>query len=225
MAIQASFRYYWWKALAGILLVYAAVMGFVVAVPDTLIANTIRNVFYHVGMWFGMFTAFFLSFVYSLRYLSGFREKEDDRAVEAANTGLIFGILGILTGMIWAQFTWGRFWISDPKLNGAAVGLFIYFAYLILRGSIDDIHKRAKVSAVYNIFAFVMLIVFILILPRIANASIHPGKEGNPVLPMELAPSMRVVFYPAMIGWILLSVWIWNLRVRLRTIKKMLEEA
>ncbi len=215
---------YWWKVLAAVLLIYAAVMGFVVGVPDTMIAHTIRNVFYHVGMWAGMFTAFLLSFIYSLRYLSGFREKEDDRSVEAVKTGLVFGILGLLTGMIWAQFTWGRFWISDPKLNGAAVGIFIYFAYLVLRGSIDDPHKRAKVSAVYNIFAFIMLIVFILILPRIASASIHPGKDGNPVLPMELEPSMRVVFYPAMIGWILLSVWIWQLRVRVRTIKKKLEE-
>jgi heme exporter protein C len=224
MTFKASFKYYWWKGLAAILLVYAVVMGFVVEVPDTMIANTIRNVFFHVGMWFGMFTAFFLSFVFSLRYLSGFSEKEDDRSVEAVKTGLVFGILGIATGMIWAQFTWGRFWVSDPKLNGAAVGIFIYLAYLVLRGSVEDAHKRAKVSAVYNVFAFVMLIVFILILPRIASGSIHPGKEGNPVLPMELDPSMRLVFYPAMTGWILLSLWIWQLRVRMRAIKKKLEE-
>jgi len=175
-------------------------------------------------MWFGMFTAFFLSFVFSLRYLSGFSEKEDDRSVEAVKTGLVFGILGIATGMIWAQFTWGRFWVSDPKLNGAAVGIFIYLAYLVLRGSVEDAHKRAKVSAVYNVFAFVMLIVFILILPRIASGSIHPGKEGNPVLPMELDPSMRLVFYPAMTGWILLSLWIWQLRVRIRAVRKKIEE-
>ena len=218
-------RYYSWKILAGVLLVYSVVMGFVVAVPDTMIANTIRNVFFHVGMWAGMLTTFLLSFIYSLRFLSGFRLKEDDRALEAVNTGLIFGILGIATGMIWAQFTWGRFWISDPKLNGAAVGIFIYLAYLVLRGSIDDEHKKAKVSAVYNVFAFVLLIVFILILPRIATASIHPGKEGNPVLPMELEPSMRWVFYPAMTGWILLSVWIWQLRVRLKTLQRNLEES
>jgi heme exporter protein C len=224
MFIRTEFKYYWWKVLAAVLLVYASVMGFVVDIPDTMIANTIRNVFYHVGMWGGMFTAFLLSFIYSLRYLSGFNEKEDDRSVEAVNTGLVFGILGILTGMIWARFTWGRFWISDPKLNGAAVGIFIYLAYLVLRGSMDDTHKRAKVSAVYNIFAFVMLIVFILILPRIASASIHPGKEGNPVLPMELDPSMRIVFYPAMIGWILMSVWIWTLRVRIRSIKHGLDQ-
>ena len=129
-----------------------------------------------------------------------------------------------MTGMIWAQFTWGRFWISDPKLNGAAVGIFMYFAYIVLRGSIEDIHKRAKVSAVYNIFAFVLLIVFILILPRLANASIHPGKEGNPVLPMELDPEMRFVFYPAMIGWILLCIWIWSIRVRMRELKNRLED-
>jgi heme exporter protein C len=215
----------WWKLLSGILLVYAVIMGFAVDVPDTMIAHTIRNVFYHVGMWSGMFTAFLISFVFSLRYLSGFKVKEDIRAIEAARVGLVFGILGIATGMIWARFTWGRFWVSDPKLNGAAVGIFVYLAYLILRGSIEDTHKRAKVSAVYNVFAFILLIVFILILPRIASASIHPGKDGNPVLPMELAPGMRIVFYPAMVGWILLSIWIWQIRVRMNTIRYWLNTA
>jgi heme exporter protein C len=217
-------KHNWWKLLSGILIIYAVVMGFVITVPDTMIANTIRNIFYHVGMWFGMFTAFIISFIYSLRYLSGFKEKEDIKAVEAINVGLIFGILGIMTGMIWAQFTWGRFWVSDPKLNGAAVGIFMYLAYIVLRGSIEDTHKRAKVSAVYNIFAFVLLIVFILILPRLANESIHPGKGGNPVLPMELDPDMRFVFYPAMIGWILLCIWMWSIRVRMRELKKRLED-
>lgn len=214
------FKQNWWKVLSGILLIYAVIVGFVVPVPETIIAHTMRNIFYHVGMWFGMFTAFVTSFIFSLRYLSGFKEEEDIKAIEAVNTGLVFGILGLLTGMTWAQFTWGHFWVNDPKLNGAAVGIFIYLAYLVLRGSIEDTHKRAKVSAVYNIFAFVLLIVFVLIMPRIAKESIHPGREDNPVLPMHLAPAMRIVFYPAMIGWLLLSIWIWQLRVRIRRLKE-----
>ena len=93
--------------------------------------------------------------------------------------------------------------MRDPKLDGAAVSIFIYMAYLVLRGSIEDPRKKAKVSAVYNIFAFVLLIVFLMVMPRLQQ-SIHPaGKgNGNPVLPMQLDPAMRVVFYPAMIGWI-----------------------
>jgi heme exporter protein C len=220
------FKQYWWKILSGLLLIYAVIFGFIVTVPEIgNLYHTIRNLFFHVGMWFSMLVLFILSFGFSLAYLSGFKEKYDVRTVEAVNVGLLFGILGIVTGMLWAKFTWGMFWVRDPKLDGAAVSIFIYLAYLILRGSIEDKHKRAKVSAVFNIFAFVLLVVFLLILPRLQE-SLHPAGrgKGNPVLPMQLDPAMRVVFYPAMIGWILLGIWIWQIRVRLAGIRGKLEE-
>ena len=214
--------------LAGILLLYAIIGGFFIKVSFEgmeVAAESMRNIFYHVGMWFGMFTMLITGFVYSLRYLRKFDEQEDIKAVEAVNVGLMFGFLGIFTGMIWARFTWGSPWVKDPKLNGAAVGIIIYLAYLVLRGSMEETHKRAKVSAVYNIFAFVLLIVFVLILPRL-QTSIHPGGKGeaNPVLPMDLDAHMRFVFYPAMAGWILLSIWIWKLRVRIRQIGLKMEK-
>ena len=79
-----------------------------------------------------------------------------------ASSGLPTAIedLAILSGMIWAKFTWGTYWTNDPKLNGSAITLLIYFAYVVLRGSIYDIEKRARISAIYNIFAFVMRIFF-----------------------------------------------------------------
>jgi len=217
------FKYYWWKILGGIFLLYAVVAGFLIPVPETMILESLRNVFYHVGMWFAMFAMLLTSFVFSMRYLVKFNLKEDVVAVEAANVGLMFGILGIITGMIWAKNTWGAYWVRDPKLDGAAVGIFIYMAYVILRGSIDNPEKRAKVSAVYSIFAFILWIVFVLILPRTADASIHPGQDGAPVMALDLSASTRIVFYPAMIGWILLGTWIVNLRVRVRRIKLIID--
>ncbi len=213
----------WWKGLAGLLLIYAVIVGFFIPVPDTMIEESIRNVFYHVGMWFAMFVLLTSSFVFSLRYLVKFDAKEDIAAVESANTGLLFGLLGIITGMIWAKNTWGDFWVRDPKLDGAAVGIFIYLAYIILRGSIDDTQKRAKVSAVYNVLAYILWIVFVLVLPRTANSSIHPGQDGAPIMALDLSATTRLVFYPAMAGWILLGVWILNLRIRIRKIKRSIE--
>ena len=172
---KTFFKQYWWKILSGILLMYAVIAGFLSDIPwKPITEESMRNLFFHVGMWFGMLAMLITGFAYSIRYLSGFDEKEDIYAVEAVNVGLMFGVLGIFTGMIWANFTWGTPWVKDPKLNGAAVGLIIYIAYAILRGSIDDRHKRAKVAAVYNIFAFVLWIVFVLILPRLAGEGLHP---------------------------------------------------
>jgi len=220
--MNSFFKQHWWKLLSGVLLLYAIFAGFAVKIPVMdVVEQSMRNLFFHVGMWFGMMAMLVTGFVYSLRYLSKFDPKEDIKAVEAVNIGLMFGFLGIFTGMIWANFTWGTPWVKDPKLNGAAVGLIIYLAYMVLRGSIEDVHKRAKVAAVFNIFAFVLWIVFVMILPRLAGSSLHPatGNSAVTVLPMQLDPSMRIVFYPAMTGWILLGFWIMSLRVRIRKIK------
>ena len=99
--------------MSGIFLIYAVTYGFLVPLPDmedqgALLANTIRNLFFHVGMWFTMLILFTMSFAYSLRYLRGFDEKYDAKTIEAVNTGLLFGFLGIITGMIWAKSDMGQ---------------------------------------------------------------------------------------------------------------------
>ncbi len=68
-------------------------------------------------------------------------------AKEYAGTGLFFGLLGLSTGMFWAKYTWGAYWTGDPKLTGTVIGLLIYCAYIILRGSLTDLDKRAKTSS------------------------------------------------------------------------------
>ncbi len=196
-------------------------MGFFVKIPvlDGRLQQSIRNLFFHVPMWFGMMVLFSVSIVYSIKYLSSQNPMHDFYSVEYARTGLVFGTLGVITGAIWANYQWGAPWSGDPKQNGAAIALLIYCAYFILRGSMNDIDKRSRISAVYNIFAFCMLFPTLWILPRMTE-SLHPGgqgSEGNPGLNGgDLAPEMRMVFWPAVIGWTLLGVWITTLRIRIR---------
>lgn len=214
---------YFWKFLAIFLLLYAIIGGFLVEVPQTSIGETIRNIFFHVGMWFALMAAMISSFIGSIKYLSKGKIEDDIRAEQSVHVGILFGMLGIVTGMTWAGFTWGQVWSNDPHLNGAALTLLMYFAYLILRSSITDDEKRARVAGVYNIFAFVMMVVFIGILPRMFKNGLHPGtQEGNPV--MDLDAKMRFFFYPALIGWIMLSLWIVNIKVRMAKIKQKLFE-
>ena len=78
----------------------------------------------------------------------------------------------------------------------------------------EDEQKRARISAVYNIFAFVLLLVFIGILPRMTD-SLHPGNGGNPGFNnYDLDNNMKLVFYPAVVAWILLGWWIASLKIR-----------
>ena len=214
----------WWKLLSIILLLYAIAAGFTVEIPDTNIGDTLRNVFYHVGMWFAMLAIMTSGFISSVKFLSSGKMEDDLKANEAVLVGIFFGLIGIITGMAWATFTWGAPWANDPHLNGAAVSLLVYFAYLVLRSAVPDEEKRARVSAVYNIFAFVLLIVFVGILPRLSTNTLHPGSgDGNPAFG-DMDAQMRYVFYPALIGWILLSFWILQLKIRYRKIESYLQE-
>jgi len=211
-------RQNWWKILCVILLVYTILFGFLGHVPAKPILNeTIRNLYFHVAMWFGMMVLFTVSVVYSISYLSSNNPVHDIYALEYAKGGILFGCLGLVTGSIWARFTWGAFWSNDPKQLLAAIALLIYFAYLILRNSMTDMDKRSRVSAVYNIFAYAMLFPTIFIIPRMVE-SLHPGGMGNPALDThDIDGRMRMVFWPGAVpGWTLLGVWIVTLRIRLQ---------
>jgi heme exporter protein C len=210
----------WWKWLCIALMLYTVVAGFLMPVPaKPLIYESIRNLYYHVTMWMAMMVMLMVSFVQSLRYLLKANPNADIVAAETANMGTIFGVLGLATGMIWATFTWGEPWSGDPKQNAAAVGVLLYFAYMILRGSIKDDMQRARVSAVYNVFAFVIFFPLIYILPKMSAESLHPGAADNPTFAQyDLASTMKAVFYPAIIGWSLLGWWLSTLRIRSRQI-------
>jgi heme exporter protein C len=214
----------WWKLLGVLLILYSIIAGFLIKVPELpIIRESIRNLFFHVVMWFSMIVMFGTSLVRSLRYLSTFDMKHDVYAIQSVNVGLFFGLMGITTGMEWANFTWGTPWTNDPQLNGAAITILAYFAYIVLRRSIDEENKRARIAAVYNVFAFVMLIVFIGILPRLAQGSLHPGKGGSPMTVNNLDMMMRVVFYPAIAGWIIMGYWITGIRVKMANIRQHLD--
>jgi heme exporter protein C len=222
---------WWWKILSIVLLTYTIVAGFLFRVPrKPVIQESIRNLYFHVCMWFSMMILFTVSVVQAVKYLRSNNLKHDILSRQYAVVGIVYGILGYSTGMIWASFTWAdpnnpatasfAAIAKDPKLIGAAIALLIYFAYLVLRDSIQDLDKKARISAVYNIFAFAFLFPSIWIIPRLLE-SLHPGGEGNPALNYkDIDPMMRLVFYPAVIGWTLLGVWIVSLKVRMKILKE-----
>jgi heme exporter protein C len=221
----------WWKIMCVILLVYTLIGGLLFPVPRVMILNeTIRNLYFHVGMWWCMMLLYIVSVVHAVKYLSKPNLTSDIRSRQYAAVGTVFGVLGYATGAIWMSFTWADpnnpavasfgALAKEPKLVGTAIALLTYFAYFVLRGSITDIDKRARIGAVYNIFAFAFLFPSIWIIPRLME-SLHPGAEGNPALNYkDVDPRMRLVLYPAWIGWILLGVWISTLKIRLSILKE-----
>lgn len=217
---NSGLKLQWWKWLSILLVFYTIIAGFLIDVPRLpILHESIRNLFFHVTMWFAMLIMMFASLKHGITYLRNGKIDDDIKAEKCVQSGIFLGILGILTGSVWAKFTWGAWWVNDAKLNGAAATMLVYLAYIILRGSMEDEHKRARISAVYSIFAFTLMIVFVMILPRLTD-SLHPGNGGNPGFgAYDLDSRMRIVFYPAIIGWTLLIAWITEIRIRIKRIQ------
>src|SRR5690554_648030 len=200
--------------------------GFLIDIPKVpILEQTARNIFLHVPMWMAMFVMFSISFWYSIRYLNSPNSDFDIKASSAASVGMAFGICGLLTGSLWARFTWGAWWtFAEPKMNLAALAMMIYVAYFVLRTAFDDPEKRAKISAVYNIFAVTTIPFLLYIVPR-QLTSLHPGAEGNPAFSEMTAAELRIVLYPAMLGFIALGVWIYNVVSRYKKVQYHLENS
>ncbi|MCS6980029.1 MAG: cytochrome c biogenesis protein CcsA [Flavobacteriales bacterium] len=210
----------WWKAGAVLLMVYALPMAWLGRVSvQVMLHETIRNLYFHVTMWFSMTALMLLSAVWSVKALARNSLISDLHAASFAAVAFVYGLAGIVTGMIWARFTWGDFWTNDPKLNGAAAALLIYAAYFILRSSVQEPQKRLKVSAVYNIFSFIMLLLLIGLMPRLTR-SLHPGNGGNPGFGnYDLAEQMRPVFYALILGFTALGAWLAQTLTRIKKLE------
>jgi heme exporter protein C len=218
-------RLEWWKILTIVLLYYTVIGGFLLPVPRLPILNeSIRLFYFHFPMWCAMLLLFIVSVVSAVKYLRTGHIKADDYAAESAKVGLFFGVLGLATGSLWAKATWGTFWTSDPKLNNTAIGLMIYLAYFVLRGSVQDEMQRARLSSVYNLFAFAILIPLIFILPRMTD-SLHPGNGGNPGFRLfDTSHDLKLVLYTAILAFCLLGWWLTTLLLRIKTYNRLRDE-
>ena len=186
----------------------------------SILNETIRNTFFHITLWFSMFILLIAGLYFAIKYLITRELDYDHKSKSITGVAILFGVMGIITGSIWARFTWGDWWTPDVKLNMTAVAMLIYLAYFVLRGSIKDQDQEARLASAYNIFAFVALIPLVFIIPRLTD-SLHPGNGGNPALGGEdLDNTLRMVFYPSIIGLSLIGVWMSTLYYRMIKVKE-----
>jgi heme exporter protein C len=126
---------------------------------------------------------------------------------------MVFCILATVTGAVWAKFAWGQFWSWDPRQTSIFAILLIYGALFALRSSIESEDKRATLSAVYSMIAFVTVPFFIFIMPRIMKG-LHPGSaddsNAGPVIDFQMNSSMQLIFFLSLIGFTILYFWMWK---------------
>ena len=205
----------WLGLIGAILVLYSLIVGLFGRIPVLpILRETIRMLYIHVPMWFAMVVLFTLSCYHALAYLRTQKRAHDHWSYAYAHVGFLTGILGLTTGMLWAQYTWGSAWSQDPKQNASALGLLLYMAYFLLRNGLASPERKAQISAMYNILGYGITLPLIFVLPRLTD-SLHPGNGGNPGFnTYDLSDDMRWVFYPAVLGWIAISLYLSALHKR-----------
>ena len=206
----------WWKWLVFLAMSVMIVASYVTPAPQAQIGEASRIFYYHIPQAWVCVIAFAVSMVFSIRYLIKRQIVEDDRAATAAGLGLIFCILATITGSVFAKVTWGSFWNWDPRETSIFVLLLIYGAYFALRSAIEVEDRRATLSAVYSVFAFVTVPFLIFVVPRMVP-SLHPADSVvDKNMKFTMGPTVLTIFLSSLALFTILFFWMMNLGMRVQ---------
>ena len=207
----------------GLLFVWIAVwmaLGFLWAPVVPVLGDTTRVLYFHIPAAWVTVVALGWSMVHSVLYLARRRIEHDDHAAAAAELGILFCIVATVSGSMWARALWGSYWNWDPRETSIFFLLLIYGAYLALRSAIEGEERRARLSAIYSVAAFVAVPFLIFIVPRIYE-TLHP----SPIIPDprekgSMDPRIRTVFLAMLVGFTALFAWMLSLRTRFARVER-----
>jgi heme exporter protein C len=200
------------------LMLGASVLMVVIYAPVEAVMGPVQKVFYyHVAAgWIGML-AYLVAAIAGGVYLVTRKQVWDTVSLAGVEMGLVFMLVNIITGSIWARPIWNTWWTWDPRLTTATIMELVYAAYLLLRNGIEDPERRARFGAVYAIVGFlsVPLTFFSIRIARtihpVVIGSGDPGAEGS----FDMTPAMLQTFLFALLAWTVVGVDLFWHRLRL----------
>lgn len=210
-------------ALVLVVLVVVVGIGLVVVPPDRLQGPVQRIMYVHVPSAWIAYLAFFITFAGSVRYLWRRDLGADRLAVSAAEVGLVFTGVTLLTGAIWGKATWGIWWDWDPRLTTTALLFVIYAGYLLIRGALVDRERRARAAAVLGIvgFANVPIVHFSVLWWRSLHQPPTIIQPGDPTIGHVLLAELLA----SVLAYTLLFLYLVQRRIDLERARDETEEA
>jgi heme exporter protein C len=214
----------WWKILTGVLIGAVVILVFLMPPPQKELGDISRIFFFHVPVAWVTVLAFLVAMVNSILYLSRKEPVYDLQAAISSQLGFLFAILATISGAIFARNAWGSFWNWDPRETSVFILLLIYGAYLALRSAIESEDRKANLSAVYSILAFITVPFLVFVVPRVFQ-SLHPTDTiVNSQVKFQMPPLILFIFLGSLLGFSLLFFWMYNLEVKLTVLHKRLKE-
>ena len=209
-----------------ILLGVAAYLALSYAPMEATMGNVQRVFYFHVAnAWVGLL-GFLAAGVAGIAYLRTGKQKWDIIEVAAVEISLVFFLIAIVLGSIWARPIWNTWWTWEPRLTTAAITELIYLAYFMLRGGIEDPNRRARFSAVYTLVGSVSVpITFMAI--RLFR-TIHPVVIGTASAQAQggfnMSADMKVAFFFSLFSFTVIFIDLFWHRIRLGNLQAKVEE-
>lgn len=207
-----------WQFALLVLLSLVIISAFLWAPLAKGLGEYTRILYFHVPTAWVTVIAFFLGAVFSIMYLKKRDIKYDLIAEGASQLGLVFCILATITGSVWAKVSWGSFWNWDPRETSIFILLLIYAAYFALRSAIEQPDRKAALSSVYSLLAFVTVPFFVFIVPRVYS-SLHPDPLINQQGKIHMEGKMLATFLSSLGAFTVFFFWIFKRKVDLVLMK------
>jgi len=183
--------------------------------PQSTLGDISRIFYFHVPSAWVAVLAFAVGMFNSIGYLRKREMKFDIRAAASAELGLMFCILATVSGAFFAKKAWGTYWNWDPRQTSIFVLMLIYGAYLALRSAIDSEERRAALSAVYSILAFITVPFLIFVVPRIYD-SLHPSNTVvNAGGKIQMLRPILTVFLVSLVCFTIIFFWLYGLQSKI----------
>ena len=179
-----------WRITLFLWIAAAMTFGLLKAPLVPVLEETTRVLYFHIPSAWVTVVALGWSMLHSILYLWKRDLRNDDHAAAAAELGLLFCIAATVSGALWAKAMWGAYWNWDPRETSIFFILLLYSAYLALRGSIEGDEKRARLSAIYSVVAFVAVPFLVFVVPRMISRSLPgPGRPITTIWPIGIERS------------------------------------
>ena len=205
-----------------LLLILLSFLNVFLRTPVEVNMGLVQKVFYfHVAYaWIGMLS-FLVAAVSSILYLKNQKTIFDSAAESAVEIGLVFTLIAIITGSIWAKPIWNTWWTWDPRLTTTSIMALIYVGYIFLRHSLENPDKKRKITAVFCIVG--CLSVPLTFFSIRGARSIHPVVIAGENTGMNLTPLMVQALIFAILSFSVFYIALLWHRVRLSSLNEEVE--
>lgn len=202
-----------------IILVIGAILSVIASYMAYVKVHPVRGDIYfsytHVPAALVCYLAFFISLVASIMYLKKRTRSYDMAAEVSVIIGLVYGIVALISGAIWANAAWGLYWNWDPKQTTTLILWIAYAGYIAVKYSISDVDRRAVIGAVYNVLAFSLIPLTFLSVTL--WQSLHPrAQEITLSMPVKVTLISNIVAASLFFAYLFIVAYsLWSLEDRI----------